>query len=72
MRDNNQTCKDCQFWEFSRKFDNYWGNCKINPPVVIPYFPAKNEYDPVPHETVFPKVGYDDWCGQFKTKEDKQ
>lgn len=64
-----ETCSACRF--YSLAYRPGLGQCRRNPPVVLPFQwdMSANSAEPIPQvasNTVFPVVDEEDWCGSFE------
>ena len=83
---NEMKCENCKFWDGwkdNRDSNPDYGFCRINPPNIIcqefldtfdyyvmqSFFKKFKETIPPPHNR-WPTTSKDDWCGQFKKKEE--
>lgn len=60
MSDETKKCSNCRF------FANF-SECHRHAPVVI----ARRTEFGIEQDSVFPRVGFHDWCGDFETKENQ-
>ncbi len=63
-------CGNCVYWHDG---EEDWGECRINPPVVVPvqlWCAGRHENDAwelkIAAETRFPNTDELEWCGRFK------
>ena len=64
-------CKDCKFFEaYGGK--SVFGECRRYPPTIFAETTTADESDIVVSSTdvQFPRLGMDEWCGEFKDKKD--
>lgn len=66
-----ETCAACRF--YSLAYRPGLGQCRRNPPVVLPFEwdMSAHSAEPIPQVasyTVFPVVDEEDWCGAFEQR----
>jgi len=68
------TCEKCKFWlrqdEQNNKFNEPYGECRRNPPVLFRYSDSNKTDDSIldiiAEYTHFPVTFFDCYCGEFK------
>lgn len=66
-----EICSACRFYSFA--YRPGLGQCRRNPPVVLPFEwdMSAHSAEPIPQvasHTVFPVVDEEDWCGAFEQR----
>ena len=58
------TCATCLF------YDAGYAICRRNTPQVLPNYDSRR--DRSRHESMWPRVEGDDWCGEYKAREETE
>lgn len=69
MPKNQESCADCRYWKPLASLCKV-GLCRRYPPTII--IVPESTYAVEEELTRWPDVGFDDWCGEWKSKHTKK